>query len=35
MAVIRKKERMELVYLKERMWCIYIHHNSYLPAGSV
>jgi len=33
--VVRKKERMELVYLKERMWCIYIHHSSYMPTGAV
>ena len=33
--VNRKKERMELVYLKERMWCIYIHHSSYLSGSAI
>ena len=27
---VRKKEWMELVYLKDRMWCIYIHHRVWI-----
>src|SRR2546421_4320643 len=27
---VRKKEGMELVYLRDRMWCIYIHHRVWI-----